>query len=190
MTPHGGLSPHLGQTIWSRVTVMKTMMAALAMMILPTAALTQVTDADGWNSAKWGMTLAQVKAAITYPLDRETYFLGTHTPRFVLRTPEPFTLLDIPVHANFSFAPDDKLVSIMIQVDSAFLDSTHSHSELFDRFRQSLTEKYGRPRFTDDHGRTVVWSLPSTSIRLQWTELAGRPFMAVTYSQADKKSPV
>jgi uncharacterized protein YraI len=30
---------------------MKTMMAAIAMMILPAATVAQVTDVDGWNGA-------------------------------------------------------------------------------------------------------------------------------------------
>lgn len=167
---------------------MKTMMAALAMMILPAATVTQVTDADGWNGAKWGMTLAQVKAAITYPLERDTHILNAGTPSSMFRTAEPFKVLDIPVRANFSFSPDDKLVGIEIRVESVFLESTHSQSGLFDRFKQSLTEEYGKPKFKDDHSRTMVWSLPSTSIKLRWTEFGGGSFMAVTYSQADKKS--
>ena len=168
---------------------MKTMMAAIAMMILPAATVAQVTDRDGWNGAKWGMTLEQVKAAITCPLERDTYFLKAGTPRYMLRTAEPFKVLDIPVRANFSFSSDDKLVSIMIRVESAFLESPHSQSELFDRFKQALTEKYGKPRFTDDRGRIVFWSLLSTSIRLQWlAEFGGGSFMAATYNKADKKS--
>jgi hypothetical protein len=46
---------------------------------------------------------------------------------------------------------------------------------------------YGKPNFTDDDRRTVVWRLPSTSIRLQWTKFGDGMFMGVTYGQSDKK---
>jgi hypothetical protein len=164
---------------------MRTVMAALTIMILPVAMVAQVTDADGWNGAKWGMTLEQVKAATTCPLERHTYFLKAGTPRYQLKTVEPFKLLDVPVRAIFSFSPDEKLVGVLIQVESVFLEWTHSQSELFDRFKQSLTEEYGKPKFTDDKGRSVFWRLPSTAIRLQWT---GGSFMGLTYEQANKKS--
>ena len=166
---------------------MRTVMAALAMMILPVATVAQVTDADGWKGPKWGMTEEQVKAAITCPLERNTYFFKAGTPRYQLKTVEPFKLLDVPVRAIFSFSTDDKLASVMIKVESGFLERTHSPSELFERFKQSLTEEYGKLTFTDtdDKGRIVFWRLPSTAVRLQWT---GGSFMGVTYEQADKKS--
>ncbi len=160
---------------------MKTMMATIVMMILPAVMVAQVMDADGWNGAKWGMTLEQVKAAVNCPLERETYFLHAGTPRYALSSTEPFKLLDIPVRAYFSFSTDNKLASILVRVDTVFLKSTHSHSDLFYRFKQSLTEKYGKPSYTDDNGRDVVWRLSSTSISLQWTTLGGDAFMGVTY---------
>jgi len=166
---------------------MKTIIVALAMMILPVATVPQAMDADGWNGAKWGMTLEQVKAAITFPLERNTYYLKAGIPRYMLTTAEPFKMLDIPVRAIFSFSPDEKLVSIVIRVENVFLESSHSQSDLFDRFGQLLTEQYGKPNFTDDDRRTVVWRLPSTSIRLQWTKFGGGTFMGVTYAQSDKK---
>jgi hypothetical protein len=166
---------------------MKTMMAAIVMMILPAVMVAQVMDADGWNGAKWGMTLEQVKAAIQLPLERETYFFKAGTPRYALSSTEPFKLLDIPVRATFSFSTDNKLASILVRVDTVFLKSTHSHSDLFSRFKQSLTDEYGKPSYTDDNGKNVVWRLPSTSISLQWTTLGGDAFIGVTY-KADKKA--
>jgi hypothetical protein len=69
---------------------------------------------------------------------------------------------------------------IEIGVVSAFLDSDGPVAVLFDRLKQSLTEKYGKPSDQDDkteshltisdRRRTVCWSFPSTSITLEWTE--------------------
>ena len=168
---------------------MRTAILALTMMILPAVAAKEVTDTDGWNGAKWGMTVAQLKSSITYPIERDFHFRYAGKPSSLFRTSEPFKVLDVPAWGSFLFSPEDKLISVELRVDTSFLDSTRSQSDLFNRFKQWLTERYGKPTFTDDNGRTAVWALPSTSIRLQWTEFAGRPFMAVTYSQSDKKYP-
>jgi len=157
---------------------MKTMMAAIVMMILPAVMVAQVMDADGWNGAKWGMTLEQVKAAVNCPLERETYFLNAGTPRYALSSTEPFKLLDIPVRSFFSFSTDNKLASILVGVDTVFLKSTHSHSDLFYRFKQSLTEKYGKPSYTDD---TVETSFGACRRRLS---ASNGPHLEVTRSSA------
>jgi hypothetical protein len=126
---------------------------------------------------------------ITYPIERDSQFRYAGKPSSLFRTAEPFKMLDVPVWGSFLFSPDDKLVSVELRIDAHFLDSTRSQSELFGRFKQWLVEKYGKPTFTDDNGRTAVWTFPLTSIRLQWTEFGGHPFMAVTYNQANKKLP-
>ena len=168
---------------------MRTALLALALLILPAVAATQVTDTDGWNGAKWGMTVAQVKSSITYRIERDSQFRYAGKPSSLFRTAEPFKMLDAPFWGSFLFSPDDKLVSVELRIDVHFFDSTHSQSELFGRFKQWLVEKYWKPAFTDDNGRTAVWTFPLTSIRLQWTEFGGHTFMAVTYNQADKKLP-
>lgn len=162
---------------------MRTATLALAMMILPAVAATEAIDPDGWNGAKWGMTVAQVEASITYPIERNSHFLYAGKPSSLFRTAEPFKMLDVPVWGNFFFSPDDNLASVELRVDALFLDSTRPQSELFGRFKRWLTEKYGKPTYTDDKGRTAVWMFRSTSVKLQWTELGGRPNMAVTYNQ-------
>jgi hypothetical protein len=166
--------------------MIKLLASALAMVILPAMAFAQTTDVDGWNSAKWGMTLAQVKAVITYTLERDPHFVRTRAPT-VYRTAEPFNLLDIPVRAYFLFSPDEnKLVGVEVQIDTHYLETIHSPSEPFERFRQSLVEKYGQPTFTDDGGRIVFWRLASSSITLQRAEVGGRPFVGATYKQSNR----
>jgi hypothetical protein len=86
---------------------MKGTVAILIMMVLAATAAAQATDADGWNGAKWGMTLAQVRAAVTSPLERDPHQLHPRKPTSVFRTSEPFKMLDAPVWAVFSFSPDD-----------------------------------------------------------------------------------
>jgi hypothetical protein len=159
------------------------------MIILSTTVVAQSTDVDGWNGVKWGMDVAQVRLVIASPIERDSHLLHGQKVSPVFRTAKPLRMMDIPVWGGFLFSPNDKLISVELRVDGAFLDANRSQSELFGRLKQSLLDKYGKPTFTDENGRTVVWTLPSTSIRLQWTELAGHPFMAVTYNQADKKLP-
>ena len=167
--------------------MMRPALLTLTMMILPAVAATEVTDTDGWNGAKWGMTVAQVKSSVTYPIERDFQFRYAGKPSTLFRTVDPFKMLEVPVWGSFLFSADDKLISIELRIDAHFLNSTRSQSELFGRFKQWLMEKYGKPTFTDDNGRTAVWTFPSTSIRLQWTELGSAPFIGVTYNQVDKK---
>ncbi len=51
----------------------------------------------------------------------------------------------------FSVSPDNQLASILVRADTVFLKSTHSPCDLFYRFEQSLTEKYGKPSYSDDN---------------------------------------
>jgi hypothetical protein len=96
---------------------MKILESALALAIFPAIAFTQTTDVDGWNGAKWGMTLAQVKAATNYNLERDPRFVSTRAPT-VYRTAEPFSVSDMPVRANFMFsANENKLICVEVQVE-------------------------------------------------------------------------
>lgn len=164
---------------------MKKLASTLATIILPMVAIAQTTDVDGWNGAKWGMTITQVTAVITHTLERDPQFASARAP--VYRTTEPFKLLDSRVRAYFSFSRDEnRLIGVVVQIESQSLESPHSSREPFERFRQSLVEKYGQPTFTDDRGRIVVWRLASSSITLQQAEVGGKPFVGVTYKQASK----
>jgi hypothetical protein len=166
--------------------VIKILASALAVVIFPAIAFSQTTDVDGWNGTRWGMSLAQIQAVITYPLERDPHFVSARAP-VVYRTVEPFKMLDTPVRAYFLFSPDDnQLVGVEVQIDSHFLESIHSPSERFERFRRSLVEKYGRPTFTDDRGRIVFWRFASSSVTLTWAEVGREPFVGVAYKQANK----
>jgi hypothetical protein len=68
--------------------MIKMLASALALVIFPAVAFTQTTDVDGWNGAKWGMTLTQVTAVITYTLERDPHFASARAPA-VYRTTEP-----------------------------------------------------------------------------------------------------
>ena len=164
---------------------MKIVASALAMVLFQAIASAQSMDVDGWDGAKWGMTLAQVKVAITYNLERDPRFVSA-SGGTVYRTAEPFTLLDFPVRANFAFSPNEnKLVSVEVQIDSHFLETGQPPLQPFERFRQSLIEKYGQPTFTDDGGRIVFWKFAS-SVTFQRAEVGGKPFVGVTYKKTSR----
>jgi hypothetical protein len=151
-------------------------------------------DVDGWNGSKWGMSLAQVKAAVEYPIERDAKL------KDVLRITRLIEVDSIPVRVSFEFATD-KLKFVTLVVDEGY-----NRNLAFDSLKQSLIEKYGKPSDQDvktEHPvpgplgsdiaavhRTALWTFPSTAITLDWMEYGDTGSVMILYKEVNKKTPL
>jgi hypothetical protein len=173
---------------------MKASLTAMLFFVIwaPPSGQQRATDVDGWQGAKWDMSLEQIKAAINYPIEAYPEFKN------VFRITRSIEINSIPVSVSFQM-PDDKLRLVTLKVDKSY-----GRSLAFDSLKQSLIEKYGKP--TDEESktehpipgnneitdvrRTVLWSFPSTSIILDWGEYKSSGNVFVLYKKVDKKTPL
>lgn len=152
---------------------MPKFLLALCVLLLTTEPAGRPTDVGGWNGAKWGMTVTQVKSAIRYPIERNSKLDSTSDVQSWI-IPQIIKVGSTPLRVSFEFH-DNKLTDI----DLGLEDDDLPRSLAFDDLKQALIEKYGRP---SDESRTeapdpfpavkhkVLWTFPSTSITLNFTE--------------------
>lgn len=142
----------------------------------------------GWSKAVWGMTVAELRAALpeAAPLPRPEPDLGT-LGRLQLPAVDFGPVRAI---ATFQFDPAaDRLVAIRLEADPKL-----PKASTFALLRDALVEKYGRPTSeenTTDHTasgsrittHTVQWNRRYTVIRLNWYDAGDIGIVSARYSE-------
>ena len=147
-------------------------------------------DPAGWTSARWGMTIDQVRAAVpaaellTGPTDERTIFCPDKdhpltSPLGVLH----LKLAGIEWSVFFLFR-DAKLVQVSLKP----AEKSEVFEQIYANVRDLLFEKYGRPfeRETQDkidHSteRVSLWSFPLTTIELNYVDFRSLIPMEILY---------
>jgi len=143
-------------------------------------------DVTGWTSTKWGMTAAQVRAAVPYPTEQDPDSKN-------LQIVPPIQIGRIPVRVDFDFT-DGKLT--LVGLTAIHAEDHVTANGAFASLKRSLIEKYGKPSDeqtrTDTSGTTqeVFWSFPSTQIVLRLIDWRFLASAMITYAPSEKNSPL
>ena len=159
-------------------------------------------DVAGWGKVKWGMTVAEAKAALgdeatpePAPNPHDTY-------------PTKLRLRNVQIGlgtgtVNIQTKQDSDLVCVVTLLASppAVEEAPGERAMLFERLKAMLIEKYGQPKASDRSPiaslsrtesvkTTVLWSFPSTSITLKWSDDAKYHvgYVSIEYKAVDKKA--
>ena len=151
-------------------------LAALASLAVTLCA--QPKDVDGWDKIKWGMTIAEVRAA--YATDAKPESKDDWT--LLQLNPVKMGTVEMTVEVGARQSAG-KITSVRLWsyfgIPSA---APTAGPQDFDTLKAFLTEKYGRPANEESrHGenfrliKTVLWTFPSTSILLTLEQSSSLP---------------
>jgi hypothetical protein len=135
----------------------------------PSGKETTPQDPAGWQTARWGMSPAEVKAAlllIDRPRVRPRPAKGPLYPAFVLLT--EIGGIEYRVALDFDIARDTfQRVRFVPKVAGAARPA-------FDSLAALLVKKYGAPAESgSENAQQRSWTFPSTVIRLRWARRPG-----------------
>jgi hypothetical protein len=167
------------------------LLAAIALPLLPGQPkdFNRERDADGFGNIKWGMTVAEAKAAFPGLLEPERPELTSGA--FEERLIQPVLMIG---NAEMTVSIQTKADSDLItRIVLKLAPAVQHRKTAFQFLRDNLIQNYGRPsHHTAPRGRmkeeTEVWILPSTTITLDWREESASKFRAldITYQATDK----
>jgi hypothetical protein len=169
---------------------------SVAIFILTTA-LAQTKDTDGWGKVKWGMTVEQAKAAYGAEARDSSVVPG---PNFIFidRITLPNVKIgDLEMEASLQTPKgSDQIRQVSISLKADMQAPSFVRSAAYDRLKALVIEKYGSPTNedkTDERDKvvkTVLWSLPTTTITLIWSEGSRYQlgYVSLTYKAVDKKA--
>jgi len=148
-------------------------------------------DADGFGSIKWGMTVAEVKAA--FPGLRAPERSELTSGGFQERLIQPVLMIgSVEMNVSIQTRADSDLITRIVLKLAPFVQHRKT---AFQFLRNNLTQQYGTPSHDSaPRGRKKeereVWILPSTTITLDWrAESAGKlQLLDITY-EANAKLP-
>jgi len=147
-------------------------------------------DADGFGNIKWGMTVAEAKAA--FPGLREPERSELTSGAFEERLIQPVLMIgSVEMTVSIQTKAESDLITRIVLKLAPFVQQRKS---AFQFLRNNLIQSYGKPspHNTATPGRrkeeTEVWVLPSTTITLDWREEpAGKlRLLDITYEATDK----
>ncbi len=132
---------------------------------------TQPRDVDGWGKIHWGMTIAEASQAYVIDRHEDNEFWSQ------LIAP-PVAIGDIAMRVSFGAKHGSEQISrVRLWMHFGRKDSEPGASAKdFDTLKTQLIQKYGLPvdgetRTEGTDGiRTILWTFPSTSIRLTLTQ--------------------
>jgi hypothetical protein len=168
-----------------------------AVLLIYTAAFAQPRDTDGWGKVKWGMTVEQVKAAYGAEAENSTVVPG---PNFIFidRLTVPNVKIgELEMKASLQTPKgSDQIKQVSITLKAPLESPSFIRSGAFDRLKGLLIEKYGAPANEDRTAerssiiKTLLWSLPSTTITLIWSEGTRYElgYVELRYKAVDKKA--
>jgi hypothetical protein len=153
---------------------------------------TQPKDVDGWDKIKWGMTIAEARSVYSIekqPESNEDWTLLTLNPVKIGSVE-----MGVQVGARHG---SEKITSVRLWSYFGLPSSPpKAGSGDFDTLRTLLIEKYGDPTKEETQRgenfrllKTVLWTLPSTSIQMTLEQSAAIPNVGtilVDYSAADQ----
>jgi len=132
------------------------------------AALSAADDPGGWTAAKWGMTDAQILAALPGQAVR------LDPPEKLNRSSVHIPELDVAgtkFHVYFTPDKDGLLSSVLF---SPIGSPAQGLDAVFQELQNLLVDKYGRPWKTDEQGNSEIqWSFPTTVITLSRIKVSG-----------------
>jgi hypothetical protein len=152
------------------------LLAAIALPLLPGQPkdLNRERDADGFGNIKWGMSVAEAKAA--FPGLRETERSELTSGAFEERLIQPVLMIgSVEMTVSIQTKADSDLITRIVLKLAPFVQHRKAS---FQFLSNNLIQKYGMPSHHDTAPRsrmkeqTEVWALPSTTITLSWREEA------------------
>jgi hypothetical protein len=168
------------------------LLAAMALRLLPGQPkdINQERDTDGFGNIKWGMTVAEAKAA----------FPGLSEPGRTELASEAFE--ERLIQSVLMIGSVEMTVSIQTKVDSELITRivlklapfVQHRKTAFQFLSNNLVQKYGKPshHHIAMRGRakeeTEIWALPSTNITLDWRQEAASKvwLLDISYQATDK----
>ena len=156
---------------------------------------TKPNDVDGWGKIKWGITVAEAKAALGEQASGPTEVPGRNDiliERIVIRD---FLIEDLHCKVSIQSKRNSEVISAVDILVGDMRDPPFSRESAFDSLKKLLIEKYGSPKNEDrkvegrDVKSLVFWTFPSTAISLRRSEgRYGYGYVAVYYEAVDKKA--
>jgi len=167
--------------------------AAIALPLLPGQPkdLNRERDADGFGNIKWGMTVAEAKAA--FPGLREPERSELTSGAFEERLIQPVLMIgSVEMTVSIQTKTDSELITRIVLKLAPFVQHRKT---AFQFLSNNLIQKYGKPNHHDTATRsrtkedTEVWALPSTTITLSWREEAVGKLrvLDITYEATNSK---
>ena len=168
------------------------LLAAITLPLLPGQPkdLNRERDADGFGNIKWGMTVADARAA--FPGLREPDRLELTSGAFEERLIQPVLMIgSVEMTVSIQTKANSDLITRIVLKLAPFVQHRKT---AFQFLSKNLIQKYGRPSHHDTAHRrrmneeTEVWALPSTIITLDWREESVGKFrlLDITYEATDK----
>lgn len=169
------------------------LLAAIALPLLTGQPkdLNREYDADGFGNIKWGMTVAEAKAAISGLREpgRAELAAGGFEERLIL----PVLMIgSVEMTVSIQTKADSDLITRIVLKLAPFVQHRKT---AFQFLSNNLILKYGKPSHHDTTPRlkeeTEIWVLPSTTITLDWREEAAGKFrlLDITYEAARPSDP-
>jgi hypothetical protein len=166
------------------------LLAAIALPLLPGQPkdLHLDRDADGFGNIKWGMTVAEAKAAFSglREPERSELVSGGFEERLV----QPVLMIgSVEMTVSIQTKADSDVITRIVLKLAPFVQHRKT---AFQFLSNNLIQKYGKPSHHDTASRgkeeTEVWALPSTTITLDWREESAGKFrlLDITYEATDK----
>jgi hypothetical protein len=166
-------------------------------LLISLSVCAQTKDIDGWGKVKWGMTVEQAKAAYGTEAEDSRVEPGPNFT-FIDRVELPNVKIgDLEMKASLQTPKgSDQIKQVTISLRADMQSPAFVRSIAFDRLKPLLIEKYGAPTNEDrtTEGNNIIkkalWSLPSTTISLIWSE-SNRfqlGYVALMYKAVDKKA--
>jgi hypothetical protein len=164
------------------------------------AALVQPKDVDGWGKIKWGMTVAQAKAAYGAIMQDRSGNPIEGVKLVTRLSVDNLTINDMGISVHIETPQDvDRIERVSMTLNVAGKRPNEARA-IYETTRNTLTQKYGNP--TRIEGRpsgpiavvtSTVWIFPSTIIDLEWQEvptgMSGElKFLDLYYIATDKKA--
>jgi hypothetical protein len=174
---------------------MKLRLFLIGLALCPVLLCADRVDPVGWDKAKWGMTLDEVRAAYG---DRASDSTAVPGPNFVYidrLTIKNVTVSDIEMLASIQTKRNsERISSVELGMVADVTGPRREREYAFVTFKSLLIAKYGTADNEDAERqpravvKTLLWSLPSTSITLIWNEGTDYQFGYVTvrYRQIEK----
>ena len=168
------------------------------------AAQTNPKDIDGWGKIKWGMTVAQAKAAYG-PEAHESAGTDTehgYAKKLAFEGLRIVGDLELRGSVQTATVPSDQIKEVTLSIlesNATAKGGATVRRKAYNTLTDVLIQKYGTPAYRDEHqsrdgGPTTfstTWILPSTVIRLDRFEAGGSTeygTLDLRYTATDKKT--
>jgi len=155
----------------------------------------QPKDVDGWQNIKWGMSVAEARAALGSQASEPTEESGPNVVLIKRLLIENITIGDFLCKAALQTKRGSDAISAVTISLPSMRDPPDHRGHVFDSLKRSLIEKYGQPKSEDrraeggDVESIILWTFPSTSITLRRVEGSrGFGYVNIEYRAVDKKA--